>query len=150
MIVQNISSLGYLSLVILGMFFVSTFTVTPTVMILFRLTYQFDPLVVACLASVGAVLGDLIIFHFLRDQVYEELKPLFAKIHWHQASHIFKSRYIAWTTPVLGAIIIASPLPDELGVALMSGSHLKRWQFVLLSYILNSVGIFIIIELVRL
>jgi uncharacterized membrane protein YdjX (TVP38/TMEM64 family) len=46
---------------------------------------------------------------------------------------------------VLGAIIIASPLPDEMGVGLMGISKLKTSQFILLSFVLNAIGIFIVV-----
>jgi hypothetical protein len=45
----------------------------------------------------------------------------------------------------VGAIIIASPLPDELGLALLGVSTLSRPQFFLLSFAMNSLGIFIIL-----
>jgi hypothetical protein len=48
---------------------------------------------------------------------------------------------------VFGAVIIASPLPDEAGVSLLSLSKLKNWQFILLSFVLNATGIFIIVTL---
>ena len=48
--------------------------------------------------------------------------------------------------PVIGAIIIASPLPDELGVSLMGMSQMKASRFILLSYILNSIGIFLVVS----
>jgi len=149
-LVDAIANLGYLGVLLVGMLFVSTFTVTPAAIVLFRLTTQFDPFVLAAVAGLGAMIGDLIIFNFLRDQVYDELKPLFGGLNASRAVRIFKSRWLAWTLPVLGALIIASPIPDELGIALMGGSNITRWQFILLSYLLNTVGIFIITGLPRL
>ena len=148
-LVATVANFGYVGVLIVGTLFVSTFTVTPAAIVLFRLAGQFDPVWLALVAGAGAMVGDLIIFNFLRDKVYEELKPWFSGLNTSRAAHIFKSRWLAWTLPVLGAVIIASPLPDELGVALMGGSNLNRLQFMVLSYILNTVGIFIIIWLPR-
>ena len=60
--------------------------------------------------------------------------------------HLIHTKYFSWTLPVLGAVIIASPLPDEMGVGLMGISKLKTSQFILLSFVLNSIGIFIIVS----
>jgi len=37
-------------------------------------------------------------------------------------------------------------LPDELGVGLMGISKLKTYQFIILSYVLNSIGIILVIS----
>jgi hypothetical protein len=48
--------------------------------------------------------------------------------------------------PVIGAIIIASPLPDEVGISLMGLSKISTPKFIFISYILNSIGLFLIIS----
>ncbi|MEN9561421.1 MAG: hypothetical protein RIQ56_694, partial [Candidatus Parcubacteria bacterium] len=47
-----------------------------------------------------------------------------------------------WFAPVLGAIIILSPLPDEFGLALLGFSKLKIWVVLLLAFVLNAIGIY--------
>jgi uncharacterized membrane protein YdjX (TVP38/TMEM64 family) len=49
--------------------------------------------------------------------------------------------------PIIGALIIISPFPDEIGIGLMGLSKIKKWQFMLISFALNSLGIFIIVAL---
>jgi hypothetical protein len=46
--------------------------------------------------------------------------------------------------PFLGALIIASPLPDELGLVFLGISKLKTRYFLPLSFVLNFFGILII------
>lgn len=53
---------------------------------------------------------------------------------------------IGWIIMPIGAIIIASPFPDELGVSLIGLSKLSTGKFILLSYILNSIGIFLVVS----
>ena len=48
--------------------------------------------------------------------------------------------------PIIGAIIIASPFPDEIGVSLMGLSKLSTPKFIFISYILNSIGLFLIVS----
>lgn len=152
-IVQNaitdIGNLGYLGAFLVGIFFVSTFTVAPASVVLFYLAKELAPLEVALFAGLGGVVGDYIIFRFLKDRVFGELKPVFMRLGGVRLSHLISTPFFAWTAPVLGAIIIASPLPDEVGVGLLGISRLKNWQFLLLSLILNSAGIFIIISLAK-
>ena len=144
-VINNIGDLGYLGAFIAGIFFVSTFTVAPAGVILFYLAKEMNVLEVALLAGLGAVVGDYIIFRFLKDKVFEEIKPVFIKFGGSYLSHLLATPYFTWLTPVLGAIIIASPFPDEIGIGLMGASKINKWQFLALTFILNSLGILLII-----
>jgi len=148
-IITGIGDLGYLGAFLTGIFFVSTFTVAPASVVLFYLAKELAPLEVAFLAGLGGVVGDYIIFRFLKDRVFEELKPVFMRLGGLRLSQLISTPFFAWSAPVLGAIIIASPFPDEIGVGLLGISKLKTWQFLILSLILNSLGILIIISLAR-
>lgn len=148
-IIHSIGSLGYWGAFLAGVFFVSTFTVAPAGVVLFFLARELNPLIIAVIAGLGAVLGDYLIFRFLKDKIFEELKPIFEKLGGSYFSHLISTPYFAWLAPVLGAIIIASPFPDEIGIGLMGLSKLKNWQFLLISFVLNSVGILIIITLAK-
>ena len=52
--------------------------------------------------------------------------------------------------PFLGAIIIASPLPDELGLVMLGDSKLKYREIAIISYVLNTAGILLIVVPVNL
>lgn len=147
--ISGIGNLGYLGAFLTGIFFVSTFTVAPASIVLFYLAKELAPLEVAIFAGLGCVVGDYIIFRFLKDRVFEELKPVFTRLGGIKLSQLFATPFFAWVAPVAGAVIIASPLPDEIGVGLLGISKLKNWQFLLLSFVLNSIGIFIIITLAK-
>lgn len=148
-LITEIGTYGYLGAAIVGVFFVSTFTVAPASVVLFHLAQDFNPGLIALFAGAGGVVGDLIIFRFLRDGVFDELKPLFTRYGGSHLAVLLRTPYFAWLTPVIGAVIIASPLPDEIGVALMGLSRIKLWQFVLLAFILDSLGIFAVVLLAR-
>ena len=148
-VINGIGNLGYFGAFLTGIFFVSTFTVAPASVVLFYLAKELAPLEVAFFAGLGGVVGDYIIFRFLKDRVFEELKPVFMSLGGMRLSHLFATPFFAWVAPVAGAFIIASPLPDEVGVGLLGISKLKNWQFLLLSLVLNSIGIFIIITLAK-
>ncbi len=148
-VMHNISKLGYVGSFLAGIFFVSTFTVAPASIVLFKLTQVYNPLLIALSAGLGAVLGDYLIFRFLKDRIFEEIKPIFMKLGGTRLEHLIRTPYFAWFAPVLGAIIIASPFPDEIGVGLMGISKLKNWQFLTISFLLNSLGILLIVTIAK-
>jgi len=147
--ITAIGQFGFFGAFLAGAMFVSIFTVAPAALILFELAKYLDPYVLAAIAGAGAVLGDYIIFRFLRDRVFEELAPVFQKIPGSFLKKLFRTPLFIWAIPLLGAVIIASPLPDELGISLMGLSKVKNWQFILISFALNAIGIFVVITLAQ-
>ncbi len=145
-VVKGIAGYGYLGVFVVGMFFVSTFTVVPAGMVLFQLAKELNPFGLVLFAGAGSMLGDFIIFKFFKDRVFEELKPVFLRLGGSRLSHIFHMPYFAWLGPLLGALIIISPFPDEIGIGLLGISKLKNWQFLLLSFSLNSLGILLLVS----
>jgi len=148
-LIRHIGSYGYLGAAITGIFFVSTFTVAPASVVLFHLAQDFNPIVIALCAGAGGVIGDLFIFRFLKSGVFEEVRPLLGRFKGSYIVALLKTPYFTWLAPVVGAIIIASPLPDEIGIALMGLSKIKLWQFVGLTFVLNTLGILAIVLLAR-
>jgi hypothetical protein len=143
----QLGSYGYFGAFLAGILFVSTFTVAIGVIILSALTAYLSPLEIGLLAGLGAVVGDLIIFQFIKDNVFDEVLDLYKNIGGNYLSKLLHTKYFSWTLPVLGAAIIASPLPDELGVSLLGISRMKTYKFILLSFLLNFIGIFLVITL---
>src|SRR3989344_3710076 len=124
----------------------STFTVSIGTAILLILAENYSPVFLGIIAGLGAVAGDLTIFQFVHSRGFvEEVKHLFEFFGSDKIHHLLHTKYFSWTLPVVGALIIASPLPDELGVSLMGISRMKPYQFILLSFGLNSLGIFLIL-----
>lgn len=147
--IQGLGYLGRLGSLIAGFFFVLTYTVVPAGYVLFELAKYQDAWEVAIFAAVGSTIGDYIIFRFIRDSVMDELKPYLAKMGGRKLRHLVKTPYFAWLLPVTGAIIMASPLPDELGVSLMGASKMKNTHFLIFSYVLNVLGILFIVWLAK-
>jgi uncharacterized membrane protein YdjX (TVP38/TMEM64 family) len=143
----NLGSLGYIGAFVAGMLFVSTFTVTTGAVILLVLAEKLSPIEIGIIAGLGAVLGDFVIFKFVKDGLVEEVKEVYEKIdHNNHLLKILQTNYFSWLFPVFGAVIIASPLPDEIGVSLMGIGKMKTYQFLILSFILNAIGIFLVVS----
>lgn len=143
--IQNLGYLGRLGALIAGFFFVSTYTVVPSGYVLFELARYQNAVEIALFAGVGSMLGDYVIFRFVRDRVMDELKPYLARVGGKKVRRLFRTPYFAWLLPVVGAVIIASPLPDELGVSLIGASKMKNGHFLVFSYALNVLGILAVV-----
>lgn len=144
----HLGNYGYYGAFIAGTLFVSTFTVATGAIILIILSQNLSPLEIGLIAGLGAVLGDFTIFRLIKNNLTFELESIYNHVDSkHHFVKLLHSKYFNWTLPVLGAIIIASPFPDEIGVSLMGISKMKTYQFLLISFVLNSVGIFFVVFL---
>ena len=144
--ILQLGEFGYFGAFLAGVLFVSTFTMATGAVVLLVLAETLSPVEIGLIAGAGAVFGDLIIFRFVKDGLAKEVKQIynfFDKNHHFQK--VLHSKYFSWTLPVVGALIIASPLPDEIGVSLMGISKLKTYQFLFVSFVLNAIGIFLIV-----
>ncbi|MEK7159994.1 MAG: hypothetical protein AAB702_00755, partial [Patescibacteria group bacterium] len=61
-------------------------------------------------------------------------------------SKILHTRYFSWTLPVIGAIIIASPFPDEIGISLMGISKISTYKFLITAFFLDFIAVFLIVS----
>lgn len=145
--ILGLGSFGYLSAFFAGMLFVSTFTLAEGAIILFILAQNLSAWEIGLIAGLGAVVGDMTIFRFIKDNLTSELVSIYNHLdHKHHLAKLLHSKYFHWSLPVIGALIIASPLPDELGVTLLGISKMKTYKFVITSFILNSIGIFLVVS----
>lgn len=142
----NLGKFGYLGAFIAGILFVSTFTVSTGIVILFVLAEKLSPVEIGIIAGLGAVIGDITIFSFVKDSLLNEISPIYKRIGGDHLTKVLHTKYFGWTLPVVGAILIASPLPDEIGVSLMGISKMKKYKFMLISFVLNAIGIFLVIS----
>lgn len=137
-----------ISAFVAGVFFVSTFTFVPAGIVLFHLVQILNPFLVAILAGAGAMCGDLVMFRFFRGGLFNELQPIISRMGKDHLNWLWNRHYFVWLAPVVGAIFVMLPLlPDEPGIMLMGASKLKVWEFMILSFVLNSVGILFVIYL---
>lgn len=137
----SIQSFQILAIFIAGMFFTSVFTTAPAIAVLSVLAQQNNIFLVALLGGLGAMLGDYLIFRFVKDRVSEDFKYVFGFAKKKRVPHIFRTKLFHWFAPFFGALIIASPFPDELGIAILGLSHTNNKVFLTISYIFNTLGI---------
>lgn len=134
-----------LGTVLAGMFFVSIFTAAPAGVILFEIAAANSIWEVALLGGIGGLLGDLIIFRFVKDNLTQDIRWLVKKTKLKRITHIFRLKLFTWTIPFIGALIVAFPLlSDEVGLAMMGLSKMKTAVFIPISFALNFLGILVI------
>lgn len=131
--------------VISGAMYSFSFTAGFSVLLFSKLSLtQEMVLPLSLIAALGGLLADLLIFRFIKDVILHEL-----------GDHT--KRFIAKTTKTkvakvalgaLGAAIIASPFPDEIGLTFMGVSKIKFWELVVLTYVLDTIGSYLVISAV--
>lgn len=134
----------YLGSFFAGMFFTSIFTTAPAIAILGEFSQTYPIPLVAFIGGLGAMLGDYIIFRFARDRVAEDVRYVVSHTPLKRMNKIFETKIVRYLTPFIGALIIASPLPDETGLVLLGFSRISTVLFLPLSFAMNSAGIYII------
>ena len=146
-VVHQLAGLGSF---VAGMFFTSLFTAAPATVTLGTIAQTQSVFGTALFGALGAVLGDVIIFIFVRDRFSDHLGMLLRHNGaWKRFMMLFHLKTFRWITFLVGGLIIASPLPDELGIGLLGFSKLKLSRFVWLSFIFNFIGIYIIGSVAR-
>ncbi len=128
-----------------GIFFTSVFTVAPAAVTLGEIAQANSVWLVALFGALGALIGDLIIFRFVKDRLSKHLLELIKKKGGSKRlKHLLNLKSFRWLTFFIGGLIIASPLPDELGVAILGFSNVKPSFFIAFSFISNFLGILLI------
>jgi len=156
-LIENLGNLGYPASFAAGMLFSYGITTAPATVALFTLGKTINPFLIAALGAVGTVISDYIIFRIVRDRLLGEIKLLSKEVRTltKPVSHLFFwedlrvriwhaiSRSKAWNliVPVIGGLIIASPLPDEIGVAIFGAIKFEPKKFMIVAYLFNFIGI---------
>lgn len=145
-----VSELSRIGSFVAGMFFTSIFTTAPAIVTLSEIARVNSIFSTALFGALGAVTGDIIIFLFVRDRFSDHLGILLSHTSaWKRFGALFRLKTFRWITFLVGGLIIASPLPDELGIGVLGFSKLKLSRFVWLSFVFNFIGIYIIGSIAR-
>ncbi len=127
-----------------GLFFTSVVTSPAAIVALAQIGAANSPWLVALIGGLGAVIGDLVLFRFIQTHFNKDMEQF---LKTKRLRHVFspsRFRSFTWLLPFIGGLIIASPLPDELGVTLLGVTKLPLKAFVVISYLSNFAGILLI------
>lgn len=128
-----------------GIFFTSTFTIAPASIAIIHLSQLMPLPVLAVFGALGAMCGDLILFFFIKDRFAKDLENAMPSSMRKHFLHSFHLGFLKWLSPVAGALIIASPLPDELGISLLGMSKVRLSVLMPISLAMNFFGVYAIV-----
>lgn len=164
--IEGLGNFGYPAAFALGMLFTYAFTAVPATVAIFSLGEVLNPVLIALIGAVGSVVGNYIIFRLMRDRLLKEIdmlskevknltKPVSALFFWEEMRiriwrAISKSKIWQIFVPVFAGFILASPLPDEVGVAIFGAVKFNPEKFIVVSYLLHFAGILAIAYSARL
>ncbi|MEK7528096.1 MAG: hypothetical protein AAB574_03725 [Patescibacteria group bacterium] len=137
---------GYLGGLLGGFLFSSTLTAIIGLLLILSLAPHLSLFGLVSAAALGAVIGDIVIFYLIRNKIDHDSSfapQLFIRYH---LTKLFHSRYFSWTLPIVGALIIMSPLPDELGISLFSVAHTPVEEFAFVSLMSRTFILFLLIS----
>lgn len=144
-VLASAQELEFLGSFIAGLFFTSIFTTAPAIVTLGEIARINSIMYVALFGALGAIIGDLIIFRFIRDKFSEHIFELIShRSTWKRMKVLFRLRLFRWASLFVGGLIIASPLPDEIGISILGFSKIKTLWFIPISFVFNFIGIILI------
>ncbi|MEK7514475.1 MAG: hypothetical protein AAB587_01500 [Patescibacteria group bacterium] len=139
--ILGVQGLRFFGSFIAGIFFTSVFTLAPSTVVLGEIARSESLFLVALFGAIGAVIGDMVLFLFIRDHLSKSISSFFTKLKIKHFHSFLRTRMGKRLATLLGAVIIASPLPDELGLTLMGLSKTQAVVVAPLSFLMNFLGI---------
>lgn len=138
---------GFFGAFVAGIGFSFAFFAAPATVIIYELAQDHLSIwSVAILGALGAMTGDWILFRFLRNGLAEDFRYLLEQGSGHQRLRVlFRSRLFFWLGSFVAALVIASPLPDEIGLAMFGFLRYNTARFLPISFALNFLGVLIVV-----
>lgn len=153
--IKGLSVEGYLGFLFAGMMFPFGFTASFAVGFFLLAGGNFNPFIGALIAGAGSYLADIAIFRFISVSFKEEINELRKSKIFKNFRNFFEknipAKIDAYLTVIFAGLLIGTPLPDEIGIAVLAGfTEIKETTIMILSYVLNTLGIFVILLLAHL
>ncbi|MBI2018624.1 hypothetical protein HYS96_02850 [Candidatus Daviesbacteria bacterium] len=134
---------------IAGVLYTSFLTSPISLAMLLVIAQESNPIMIALIGGLGAACGDLLIIKLFRDNKSDVLSVT-RQLQLHKIDTILKKFHLEFLIPLIGAAIIASPFPDEIGLLMLGVSKLTYVRIAKISFVLNSAGILLIVTPINL
>lgn len=122
-----------------GVFYTSGLTTPFAMLIIADLMKMNDPLAVALAAAFGAAIMDFVLFKLLKKELEMRVKKMMRYIQ----------KKLAWlngAAPVIGFFVFGSPLPDELGLALMEFTNVDALKLAVIVFFAKLITLMLIFK----
>lgn len=136
--------LGIVGIFITGTLYTYGFTGGLATFLIILIAKDNHPIFLAIIGGLGALTADLTIFRLIRNGLNKEINHL-ARTRFFKAIGSWPVIKHRISRDILGLLVIASPLPDEFGIAILSRDKLIGSKlFAVIAFLTNAIGIYII------
>ena len=136
----------YLGTFLAGLLYPYALTSAAGTGILLILAKEQNLLLAGVIAGVGALISDIIIFLFVTHGFSDEVQKLSKETFVRTVNRWIPDSVRVYLLATFACILIASPLPTEIGIMLMTSiKNISIKKFVIIVYILHASAIFIIL-----
>jgi hypothetical protein len=147
---HSLGDLGYITAFFGGMLFAFGFGAPFGVALLLTIADDVNILFAGVVGGFGALLSDYLLFRFIRVTFADEIDRLRCSRPFGLINGVVKKRLppkvVFYVSAGIAGFVIASPLPDEIGVTILAGlAKVGEKAFVLISFSLNTIGILAIL-----
>src|SRR3989338_7999878 len=137
--------LGLFGMFLAGMMFTYGFT-TPIAIAIFIMSSPENIFIASLVAGVGALIGDMTIFSLVRYSFRDEVKLLSKEKIVLEIEETIPKKIRKYLAILFAGFIIASPLPDEVGVSMLAGvTKISTKVFMVVSFVMNTLGILVML-----
>ena len=148
---SHIGTLGYLGVFLGGILFAFGFTAPFSVGLFISLNPS-NIWFAGIIGGFGALIADLLIFKFIKFSFKDEFNRLKKTKTLRSIGFLIQrslgTKIKLYIMYVFAGILIASPLPDEMGVIMLAGLTKINFKILaIISLILNTLGILIVLSL---
>lgn len=147
---HSLGEFEYVSAFLGGMLFAFGFGAPFGVAILVTIADTVNVFAAALVAGLGALLSDYLLFKFIRLTFMDEIERFkdskaFSLFHGLLVRRI-PPRLAFYMSMGVAGLVIASPLPDEIGVAMLAGlTTVRERTFAIVSFSLNTLGVLVVL-----
>ncbi|HKM60737.1 MAG TPA: hypothetical protein VJY36_07700 [Candidatus Bathyarchaeia archaeon] len=142
--------MGYFGTFLAGLLYPYALTSSAGTAILLILAKEQNFLLAGVIAGVGALVSDMVIFLFVKHCFNDEVQKLSKEKVVQTFNRWIPDSIRVHLLATFASILIASPLPTEIGIMLMTSiKNMSTKKFVIIVYILHASAIFIILLIGR-
>jgi uncharacterized membrane protein YdjX (TVP38/TMEM64 family) len=143
---HSLGDLGYLSAFFGGSLFAFGFGAPFGVALLLTIADDVNIFLGGIIGGLGALLSDYLLFRFIRVTFADEIERLKGSKPFGFFNGFVRQtlppKAVFYASAGIAGLIIASPLPDEIGVTILAGlANVSDRAFAIVSFTLNTLGI---------
>ena len=138
--------MGYFGTFLAGLLYPYALTSAAGTGILLILAKEQNLLLAGVIAVIGVLISDLILFLFVTHSFSDEVQKLSKEKVVRTINRRIPNSIRAYLLAIFACLLIASPLPTEIGILLMTSiRNISFKKFIIIIYILHASAIFIIL-----